>query len=205
MTKKALLLVDLQNDFCPGGALAVPHGDEVIQVANAVQLYFDRVVATQDWHPPCHMSFASMHPGHQVGETIKIGKIYQELWPDHCVQESQGAGLHPQLNVSRIDKIFYKGTDINIDSYSAFYDNARQHSTGLDAYLKQQGVQEIYVMGLATEYCVKFTCEDAVALGFKATLIEDGCRGIELKQGDVARALERLKLLGVEIINSSSL
>lgn len=205
MTKKALLLIDIQNDFCTGGALAVPGGEEVVIVANSLSPLFDVVVATQDWHPYQHISFASTHPGHQVGDIINTGDVVQELWPDHCIQETLGASLHSLLAIEHLDKIIYKGTDIKVDSYSAFYDNRRKHSTGLAKYLKQHGMVEVFIMGLATEYCVKFSCQDAIALGFNTTLIEDGCRGIELRSGDIAHAISHLKSIGVRVVHSSKL
>ncbi len=200
--KTALILVDIQNDFCPGGSLAVPEGDAIVSIANALQAKFDLVIATQDWHPENHMSFASTHAGHQVGDIIDADGIQQVLWPSHCIQGTQGAKFHPQLDVSRIHKIIHKGTDRYIDSYSAFFDNAHLRSTGLADYLREQGVKEIYLLGLATDYCVKYSCLDAIHLGFQVNLIRDACRGIELQSGDIANALAELQVAGVKIITS---
>jgi nicotinamidase/pyrazinamidase len=201
----ALILVDLQNDFMPGGALAVPDGDAVIPLANRVAASFELVVATQDWHPPGHGSFASQHPGAGPGDSIELDGLRQELWPDHCVQGTSGAELHADLDVRQITKFFQKGTDPRIDSYSTFFDNARRKSTGLADYLKEKDVGEVYLMGLATDYCVKFSVLDAVKLGFKTNMIEDGCRGINLKAGDVSRAIGEMESAGAVIVSSKAL
>ncbi len=200
----ALILVDLQNDFMPGGALAVPDGDAVIPVANRLVRSFDLVVATQDWHPPGHGSFASQYAGKNPGDTVELDGLRQELWPDHCVQGTSGAELHAGLDVRRITRIFQKGTDPRIDSYSTFFDNAHLKSTGLADYLKQKGVSEVYLMGLATDYCVKFSVLDAVELGFKANVILDGCRGIDLQAGDVGKAIDEMKAVGAVIVSSAA-
>lgn len=202
---KTLVLVDLQNDFMPGGALAVPGGHEVLPIANAVQRCFDVVIATADWHPPGHGSFASAHPGARVGQLIELAGMPQMLWPDHCVQGTGGAELAPGLDTARMAKIIHKGMDPNIDSYSGFFDNGHRRSTGLEDYLRSRGVDAIYVMGLATDYCVKFTALDGVALGFSTYLIEDGCRGVEVAQGDIARAVSEMRAAGVRIVNSRQL
>lgn len=199
MPKTALILVDLQNDFCPGGNLAVPGGDQVIALANQWQARFDCVIATKDWHPPDHVSFASNHPQHHVGETIILNGIPQILWPDHCIQKSIGSEFHPDLETHRIKKIFYKGSDKDIDSYSAFFDNAHQRSTGLSEYLKAQGIETVYIMGLATDYCVKYSALDAVSLGFHTIVIPEGCRGVDLNTGDITRAFEEMIAKGVQI------
>lgn len=190
-------MVDLQNDFCPGGSLAVPEGDRVVFLANQLQSHFDLVVATKDWHPSNHMSFASNHPGHKVGDVIKVHDFNQVLWPDHCIQGSKGAEFHPGLNTENIDHIFYKGTDPNVDSYSAFYDNEHLRATGLEDYLTRERVTDIYIMGLATDYCVKYSCLDASKMAFKVYLINDACRGVELISGDVARAIKQIEDAGV--------
>lgn len=202
--KKALLLVDLQNDFCAGGRLAVPEGEQVIPVANQFMLKFDRVIATQDWHPVDHLSFASQHPGKKIGEVIQLQGQSQVLWPDHCVQHTKGAAFHPNLNTQRIMKIFQKGTDRNIDSYSGFYDNGHFLSTGLAEWLRAQDVSTLYVMGLATDYCVKFTCLDAIAEGFKVYLVTAGCRGVNLQPKDVENALAQMQSSGVLFVASST-
>lgn len=201
----ALILVDLQNDFCPGGALPVPQGDEVIAVANRVQPLFDLVVASQDWHPADHASFAANQSGKQPGDTIELHGLTQVLWPNHCVQGTFGAQLHSDLDLSRIDQIFRKGVDSAIDSYSAFFDNEHRKSTGLADYLKDRGVTDVFIGGLATDYCVKFTALDALERGFKTHVIEDACRGVELAAGDVLRALDEMRTSGVEIVRVFSM
>jgi nicotinamidase/pyrazinamidase len=202
---KALILVDIQNDFCPGGALAVPRGDEVVAVANAVQRHFPLVIATQDWHPPEHQSFAVNHEGREPGQVIDLHGLEQVLWPAHCVQGTPGAAFHPALELERIDRVFRKGTDPEIDSYSGFFDNGHRHSTGLAEYLRERGVDEVCVLGLATDYCVKYTALDARREGFRTFLVEDGCRGIDLTPGDVTRALDELRAAGVAVVRSDEL
>jgi nicotinamidase/pyrazinamidase len=202
---RALVLVDLQNDFVPGGALAVPHGNEVVPIANRVQRNFDLVVATQDWHPRDHGSFAANHPGKHVGEMIDLHGLPQILWPVHCVQETRGAELVRELETARIARIFQKGTDPKIDSYSGFFDNGRRRATGLGDYLKSQHVTDVSILGLATDYCVKFTALDARQLEFKTHLIEDACRGVNLKPDDSARAIEEMRIAGVNIMRSTEL
>ena len=196
---KALILVDIQNDFLPGGALAVPNGDEVVPVANRLMVDYEVVVATQDWHPADHQSFASQHVGHAVGEVITLEGLDQILWPDHCIQGTPGAEFAADLNVENIDHVFRKGTDRLIDSYSGFFDNGHRKATGLGDYLKRQQVRAVDVMGLATDYCVKFTALDAVELGFEVRLIIEGVRGVELKPGDCAAAIGQMKEVGVRI------
>jgi nicotinamidase/pyrazinamidase len=204
--KKALVLVDLQNDFIPGGSLAVREGDQVIPVANAAQKKkWDVIVATQDWHPKNHGSFASNHRGKHPGDMIELGGLPQVLWPDHCVQGSRGAEFHAVLDRSRITKIFKKGTDPEIDSYSTFFDNAHRKSTGLGDWLKEQKITDVYLLGLATDYCVKYSALDSVHLGFKTHVIIDGCRGVELEPGDTKKAVEEMKKAGVEIVSSGEL
>jgi nicotinamidase/pyrazinamidase len=203
--KKALVLVDLQNDFIPGGSLAVRDGDAVIPIANSVQKKFGLVVATQDWHPPNHGSFASNHRGKHPGDMIQLGGLPQVLWPDHCVQGSRGARFHPVLNRSQVTKVFRKGTDPTIDSYSTFFDNAHRKSTGLGDYLREEKVTDVYLLGLATDYCVKYSALDAVSLGFKTHVVIDGCRGVELNGGDTQAAIDAMREAGVEIITSADL
>jgi len=200
--KKALVLVDIQNDFCPGGALAVPRGDEVVAVANQLAARFPLVVATQDWHPPDHGSFAAHHPGRVPFERGELAGLPQVLWPAHCVQGTPGAAFHPDLDASRIHRVFPKGTDPSIDSYSGFFDNARRKATGLGDYLHAEGVGQLYVMGLATDYCVRATALDARDLGFDVTLVADGCRAVELAPGDGERAVEEMRAAGVRIADS---
>jgi nicotinamidase/pyrazinamidase len=202
---KALLLVDIQNDFCPGGALAVPDGDAVVDVANALAPRFEQVVATRDYHPATHQSFAVNHPGKRVYEQITLDGLPQVLWPPHCVQGTKGSELHPRLDVARIERVFTKGTDERIDSYSGFFDNGHRKATGLGDYLKQSGVTELIILGLATDYCVKWTVLDAVQLGFGVSLVEDGCRGVGLEPGDIPRALEAMRAAGARVVRSSDL
>ncbi len=199
---KALVLVDLQNDFCPGGALPVKEGDKVVPLANELQKKFELIVATQDWHPKDHGSFASNHAGKKPGEVVDLHGIEQILWPDHCVQGSKGAEFHPKLDRSRITRVIHKGTDKTIDSYSTFSDNGHRKSTGLEDYLREKGVDEIYLAGLATDYCVKYSALDAVKLGFKTSVFFDACRGIDLKPGDVGRAIEEMRTAGIQVIVS---
>ncbi len=199
---KALILVDLQNDFCPGGALPVPEGDRVIPLVNRLVARFDLVVATQDWHPGDHGSFAAGHPGKKPGDVIELHGLAQILWPVHCVRGTAGAEFHPGLDRSRIARVFQKGTDPRIDSYSGFFDNGRRKATGLEDYLREQGASEVYVCGLATDYCVESTALDAASLGFHAHLIEDACRGVELHPGDIARAIAEMQAAGVVVLGS---
>jgi len=196
----ALILVDIQNDFLPGGALAVPDGDKIVGVANMLMEDYDLVVATQDWHPADHGSFASQYPERNAGDVEELNGLPQILWPDHCVQDTAGADLAPGLNLDAIERVFSKGTDVGVDSYSGFFDNARRNSTGLGEYLKDRGVTEVAVCGLATDYCVKLTALDAVDLGFKTSFIEAASRGVELSPGDIAKAIEEMKTAGVTII-----
>jgi nicotinamidase/pyrazinamidase len=202
---KALILVDIQNDFLPGGALAVPDGDAVIPVANKLQAVFPLVVATQDWHPANHGSFAASHPDKKVFEQIELNGLPQTLWPVHCVQNTKGADLANALDRNRIAKIFPKGTDAGIDSYSGLFDNGHRKSTGLGEWLKVQGVTEVFVCGLATDYCVKFTALDAVGLGFKTHFIEDASRGVNLRPDDVKNAIDEMKRARIAIVQSADL
>ena len=182
----ALILVDIQNDFCPGGSLAVKEGDRIVPVVNELQKHFALIVATKDWHPVGHSSFAS-------------------LWPPHCVQETAGAEFVAGLDTSRVARVFLKGTDIEIDSYSGFFDNEHRRATGLGDYLKERGVTDVTIAGLATDYCVKFTALDAVMLGFNTTVVADACRGVELTHGDTARAIAEMAAAGVRVIESRQL
>jgi nicotinamidase/pyrazinamidase len=202
---KALIIVDLQNDFLPGGALPVPHGDEVIPVANELQRHFRLVVATKDWHPSHHGSFAANHPGKKPGDRVMLDGIEQILWPVHCVQNTQGAEFASSFDTSRIARVFHKGTERNIDSYSTFFDNAHRRHTGLAHYLEKRSITEIYLMGLALDYCVKYSALDARQLGLNTHVIVDGCRGIELEPGDIGRALDEMKRAGVTILKSGDL
>ncbi|ASV74311.1 Nicotinamidase [Thermogutta terrifontis] len=201
----ALIVVDVQNDFCPGGALPVPRGDEVVPVINRLMPLFPLVVATQDWHPPDHCSFATNHPGKQPGEVVELNGVPQILWPVHCVQGTPGAEFHPGLNTQLFQVVFRKGIDPAVDSYSGFYDNARRRATGLHEYLQENNVTRIFVCGLATDYCVKWTCLDGAELGYQTFLLEDACRGVELMPGDVERSLRQLREAGVTIVSSADL
>lgn len=201
---KTLILVDIQNDFCPGGALAVSEGNEVVGIANQLMPKFDLVVATQDWHPAGHKSFASQN-NKSIGDVFDLNGIQQIAWPDHCIQNTHGAEFVAELNANHINKIFPKGTDTEIDSYSGFFDNDHRNATGLGAFLKEKNGTEVFIMGLATDYCVKFTALDAIKLGFKTKLIIDGCRGVELSPGDIETAITEMKNAGVEIVRSSEI
>jgi len=201
---KALILLDIQNDFVPGGALPVPRGNEVVPVANRLVKHFDWIIATQDWHPKNHSSFASTHH-RPVGATIDLNGLPQILWPDHCVQNSKGAELVQELDKTGIQKIIPKGTDPNIDSYSAFFDNGHRKATELESFLRRCNIDEIYIMGLATDYCVKWTALDAVHCGFRTNLILDGCRGINLTPRDIQNAIEEMKAAGVKIGSADTL
>ena len=198
---RALILVDIQNDFCPGGALAVADGDDVVSIANRLMTTVDLVVATQDWHPENHGSFASNNPGRKLFDLADLGGLPQVMWPTHCVQWTGGAQFHPGLNTRRIARIFPKGTDPTIDSYSGFFDNGKRKATGLGEWLKTQAVDEVLICGLATDYCVKATAIDAAQLGFRTVLIEDGCRGVAMKTTDIPDALAAMRQAGVTVKN----
>lgn len=202
---KALILVDIQNDFLPGGALAVPEGDAIIPIANKLQPIFPLVVATQDWHPVNHGSFAVNHPGRKVFEQIDLNGLPQTLWPVHCVQNTSGAALASSLQQDGITMVFQKGTDPGIDSYSGLFDNGQRKSTGLGEWLEAQGVTEVYICGLATDYCVKFTALHAAQFGFKTYLVEDASRGVNLRVNDVAVAIDEMKRTGVTVVQSADL
>jgi len=182
----ALILIDIQNDFCPGGSLAVKEGDRVVPVVNELQKHFELIVATKDWHPAGHSSFVS-------------------IWPPHCVQETEGAEFVAGLDTSRVARVFLKGTDMEIDSYSGFFDNEHRRATGLGDYLKERGVTDVFIAGLATDYCVKFSALDARMLGFNTTVVADACRGVEVHEGDTARAIEEMAAAGVRITESRRL
>ena len=195
----ALLIVDMQNDFMPGGPLGVADADALIPLICARIGEFSTVVATQDWHPGQHGSFASQHPGQRPGVLGTLDGLPQVLWPDHCVQDTPGAALVDDLRAAPLTAVFRKGQDPRVDSYSGFFDNGRRADTGLHAWLQQRGVRRLVVCGVATDYCVQFTAKDAASLGYAVTLWLPGCRGVELNPGDCARALAELQAVGVEI------
>ena len=201
--KNALLLVDIQNDFCPGGALAVPEGDRIVPAVNRLMhmQFFPKVVATKDWHPAGHISFASRYRK-EVYSTVDTTYGPQILWPDHCVQGTWGAEFHPALESGLVRQVVYKGTNQEIDSYSTFWDNARLQQTGLHAYLQDAGISDLYLAGLATDYCVLFSSLDALELGYRVTVIEDCCRGVDVRPGDSRRALERIVEAGGRVTTS---
>ena len=200
---EALILVDVQNDFIPGGSLAVREGEAVVPVANRLMPFFNIIVATQDWHPADHESFASNHEGHKPGEVIDLHGLDQVLWPDHCVQGSRGAEFHPDLDRRRITRVFRKGTDKEIDSYSGFFDNGHRKETGLGNYLKAERVTDLWLLGIATDYCVRYSALDALRLGFRTHLVLDGCRGVDLQPGDVDRSIEEMIEAGVRMVVSN--
>lgn len=203
LKNSALLIVDVQNDFLPGGALGVSEGDKVIPVINALQEKFNFIVVTQDFHPAHHGSFAANHEGKKPGEFIELAGLSQILWPVHCVQGSEGAEFHEDLDPIKWQAIFQKGKNPEVDSYSGFFDNARRGNTGLGEFLQNEGIMNVYVTGLAQDYCVKFTALDSVSLGFKTYLITDATKAVNLHPEDGDKVLEELKSAGVLLIESS--
>jgi nicotinamidase/pyrazinamidase len=203
-TGDVLLVIDVQNDFCPGGALAVPDGDAVVPVINRLAGAFDHVLLTQDWHPAGHTSFASSHAGRQPFETIEVAYGAQTLWPDHCVQGSTGAAFHKNLEALRAELIIRKGYDPAIDSYSAFYENDRTTATGLTGYLRTRGFARVFLAGLATDFCVAYSAIDAAREGFAVVVIEDACRAIDL-DGSLAAAKAQMAESGASLVASSAL
>lgn len=197
-----LLVVDIQNDFCPGGALAVPNGHEVVPIINALAERFSHVVLTQDWHPPRHMSFASSHPGKQPFEEIDAPYGRQILWPDHCVQDSRGAAFHRDLDIPHAELVLRKGYHRDIDSYSAFYENDRRTPTGLAGYLRERGLTRIFLAGLAFDFCVRYSAEDARHAGFETVVVEDACRSIDIG-GSAAATRQSLAALGVACVTAT--
>ena len=195
-----LLVIDVQNDFCPGGALAVADGDAVVPVINRLAARFNHVVLTQDWHPPGHSSFATSHPGAAAFDTISMPYGQQTLWPDHCIQGTPGAAFHPQLAADRAELVIRKGFRTAIDSYSAFYENDRRTPTGLAGYLRGRGLRRIFLAGLATDYCVHYSAVDARRLGFDTVLVEAGCRAIDLA-GSLDAAWAAMAAAGVQRVN----
>jgi nicotinamidase/pyrazinamidase len=199
-----LLTVDVQTDFCPGGRLAVPHGDEVVPTINRLGRLFAHVVLTQDWHPAGHRSFASSHPGKQPFETTTLDYGEQVLWPDHCVQGTPGAEFHADLDIPHAALVIRKGFRSAIDSYSALYENDRKTPTGLAGYLRERGLRRIYLAGLAFDFCVRYSAEDALREGFAPVVIEDACRGIDM-DGSVAGTRDMLAKLGIACVTSEAL
>lgn len=204
MSASALIVVDVQNDFCPGGALAVPNGDEIVALINRLIDAFDHVVLTQDWHPKVHSSFASSHRGQAVFSSLRMAYGEQTLWPDHCVQGTPGAEFHPGLVWTKAELIIRKGFRAAIDSYSAFYENDRTTPTGLGGYLKERGLQKLVLVGLATDFCVAYSALDAARLGFEVAIVLDACRAIDL-DGSLKRAQEEMRAAGVTLADSSRL
>ena len=205
---RALILVDIQNDFMPGGALAVPDGLAVVPVANALMPRFDIVAASQDWHPPDHGSFASNNEGKEPGEMGELAGMPQVMWPDHCVQGTEGAAFVESLDLDRAPngvEVFRKGTDPAIDSYSAFFDNGHRKDTGLGDWLKEREVSQVVIVGVATDYCVKATALDAAKLGFDVILLEDGVRGVNLQPNDSEEAKDEMRAAGVTVTTSDAL
>lgn len=192
----ALIVVDVQNDFLPGGSLAVPQGNQIIAMVNQLMEQFSLVVATQDWHPAAHQSFASRHPTRRTGEMIDLHGLDQILWPDHCVQGTAGASFASALDVARFSHVVRKGQDPAIDSYSGFFDNGRRRATGLEEYLRKRRVQRVVICGLASDYCVKYTALDALHLGFTTVVVADATRGVNLQPGDHDRALQEVRDAG---------
>lgn len=200
----ALLIIDVQNDFCPGGALEVPQGDEVVPVINRLSETFDVVIQTQDWHPEGHSSFASTHDDMQPFETIPMPYGEQILWPDHCVQNSKGADFHPDLQTQRSQLIVRKGFRKSIDSYSAFYENDNETTTGLAGYLRERNIDTLYAVGLATDFCVKWSVLDGLKEGFSVYVVEDAVRGIDI-EGSVGQSWKEMMDAGAKKITSSEL
>lgn len=201
----ALLIVDVQNDFLPGGSLAVPEGDQIIPVINTLQKKFSLIIATRDWHPANHGSFASNNKGTKVGDTIELDGLDQIMWPDHCVQGSPGAELSPLLNQTMIQRIFFKGTNPKVDSYSAFFDNGHRIQTELHDYLQKKKVKRLYITGLAADVCVYFTVKDALELGYETILVTDATKGVNMQPDDTEKALADLEQRGAKLIQSDEI
>lgn len=203
LTRSVLLVIDMERDFLPGGALAVPDGDAVIPVINRVMPLFPLVVATRDWHPPGHISFASRYQGKEPGDTVQVDYGEQVLWPDHCVKASSGAAFPEDLDLRPIQLILHKGTRKDLDSYSAFFENDQTTSTGLEPYLVGMGVEKVFVCGLAEDVCVSFTAQDARRLGFETSLIEDATRGVDIPEGNLEEARQVMREKGVKRVSSN--
>lgn len=208
MTSKAdrvLVIIDVQNDFCPGGSLAVKEGDAVVPLINSIAGSFPLVVATQDWHPQGHVSFASSHKGKKPGDIVTLETGAQALWPDHCVQGSSGAAIHPGLDLRPVRFIVRKGIAAGLDSYSAFYENDRKTPTGLGFLLKGLGVRGVYLTGLATDYCVFYSAMDAADEGFETHVVIDGCRGVDIPAGNIESSIDAMRERGIRITRSEKL
>lgn len=205
LAQSTLLIIDVQNDFCPGGSLAVPDGDTVIPVINRVAGLFPHVVATKDWHPKNHVSFAGSHPGKEPQDTIDHGGVTQVLWPEHCVKGTKGAEFHPDLDVTPINLVLHKGSKTHLDSYSAFFENDKKTATGLEGFLRALGFSRVFVVGLAEDVCVYFSAMDARTLGFETTVITDATRGVNLPEGSVDKARSDMEGAGVTFISSKEL
>jgi len=195
---KTLVIIDVQNDFLLNGSLQVPSGNDVIEPINQIISNYELVVATKDWHPLNHVSFASNHPGKKIGDTVKVNDIDQMLWPNHCVQESRGSDFPVHLNTKTINKIIYKGINSEVDSYSGFHDNNKIRSTGLSGFLKTKNVTSVDYVGLATEYCVKYTVLDSIEEGFKTSVILDGIKGINPEESN--KALKEMGSRGINLL-----
>ena len=203
-SRRALIIVDMQYDFLPGGNLPTAEGDQIVDVINQLQNDFDLVVATQDWHPVGHGSFASSHPGRSPGEVVDLNGLDQVLWPDHAIQGSHGADFVAELDQDKIVRVFQKGVNPEVDSYSGFFDNGQSGDTGLNDFLRSQGVTEVYVVGLALDYCVKYTALDARRMGFDTTLIVDASRAVNLRSGDGTDAVKMMKTDGIKVVSAKS-
>ncbi|MFH0726718.1 MAG: bifunctional nicotinamidase/pyrazinamidase [Pseudomonadota bacterium] len=203
--KKALLVVDVQNDFCPGGALAIPAGDTVVPIINKIQPVYDTIIATQDWHPLNHVSFAANHPDKNVYDVIPINDMSQVLWPVHCVSGTMGADFHSALETQRFRLILRKGMNPGLDSYSVFLENDKKTRTGLDGYLRSLEIKKIFLCGLATDYCVFYSARDAVSFGFETEVVIDACRGVDVPAGNIDEAVRQMKNIGVTFISSTEL
>ena len=196
----ALLIIDLQNDFLPGGALGVKDGNQLVPIINGLMNDYTIIIATQDWHPAHHGSFASNHPGKNPYDQITLAGLPQTLWPAHCIQNTTGAEFAPGLQTERFTAIFQKGQNPDIDSYSGFYDNGHKQDTGLAGFLRKNGITEVHLCGIATDYCVKFTALDALTENFKTTILTNACRGVNLSPDDIDNALQEIKNQGGQLI-----
>ena len=201
MAQQALIIVDMQNDFCPGGALAVAGGDEIVPLVNALARHFDHVILTQDWHPAGHSSFASSHPGRQPFESLEMSYGPQTLWPDHCVQGTPGARFHRDLDLDRAELVIRKGFRASVDSYSTFFENDHSTPTGLAGYLRERGIERVSLAGLATDFCVAYSALDAVKLGFSAEVVLPACRAIDLN-ASLATMSDAMRSAGVDLLHT---